>query len=110
MERQDRSRGAPRHSSPLRRYLNKHKVSAASVGARMARDLGKAPSSASLSQWSAGVQAPSPRAQLAMAAATDGEVTPIDWARWRAKLQRLRSEEKLGQRYGRRARQRGSAS
>lgn len=49
---------------------------------------GVAPSSASLSQWTNGVSSPSARAQLAMVTATEGEVTPLDWARWGAEVQR----------------------
>lgn len=89
MARRNRTR-PPRTKTPLRRYLDSHPgLSASEVGNRMAPSMdGAVPSSASLSQWSTGVQAPSARAQLAMAAATEGEVTPGDWARWRAEVER----------------------
>lgn len=71
--------------TPLAKYLKKHDTTAIAVGRKMAKHLEHEPSSASLSQWVRGVTAPEAAAQLAMARATNNEVTPTDWAKWRAK-------------------------
>lgn len=73
--------------TPLAKYLKMHRHdTAAEVGRRMSKHLkGQEPSSASLSQWTTGATAPSAIAQVAMEKATEGFVTPGDWARWKVK-------------------------
>lgn len=75
--------------TPLARYLKRHrKLRAVDIGKLMKKYLRREPSSASLAYWVNGFCAPNARAQSAMYRATDEEVTPEAWHRWKIKRSR----------------------
>lgn len=51
---------------------------------RLAKRLGAPVALASVSQWTAGTHVPRAEIQLAMSDETNGEVSPLAWAEWKA--------------------------
>src|SRR5690606_27100440 len=75
-----------RPATPLREYLDRHRLTISAFLARLAPHLDSLPSQPAVSQWASGRRVPLPHIQMAMMLATDGEVTPLDWARWSTSL------------------------
>src|SRR5690606_19499954 len=86
--------------TPLREYLDRHRLTISAFRAQLAPYLDPLPTLPAISQWASGRRVPVAHIQMAMMLATHGEVTPLDWARWSASL---RSHDD-----GSRARRRGN--